>query len=352
MNYQIDYSLPICYHPKSQNNGLSGRGNALIEVRGLKKSYNGLLVLDDVSLTIETGDVFGLVGLSGVGKSTLLRCISGLDSFDEGRISVDGFDVRENAEKSNSFLRKNTGMIFQQFSLLNRMTVYDNIALPMKCWKYDPAAIGRRVAELLQLIGLEGREKAFPRQLSGGQKQRVAIARALTMNPGVLFCDEATSALDPITTRSILELLKAINEKTGVTIVVVTHEMSVVKQICNKIAIMEDGKVCEVGRVDDIFLEEKDGLRAVLGRQPDRRPLPGGANVKLIFRTPEQNRNLLSSLSRDTGIPYTVVWSSFDAYRHEVKGYYVLNVAEEDKAALTGWLERRTVEYQEVGALG
>lgn len=327
--------------------GVSGE-KSMIKIERLCKDYEGTTVLDNISLTIDQGDIFGLVGLSGAGKSTLLRCISGLEDFSQGSITINGMDVKECVGKKNSPLRKHTGMIFQQFSLLNRMTVYENVALPMKCWKYSRQEIRQRVCQLLELVGLTERADAKPRQLSGGQKQRVAIARALTMQPDVLFCDEATSALDPITTASILSLLRDINRTLGVTIVVVTHEMSVVKSICNKIAILSQGKICDVGSTDDIFLQGTQSLRSVLGEQVDGAGTVSRGDMKLIFRSEEQNCGLLADMSRQLGISYTVVWSSFDTYQGEVKGYYIIRVDDRDKKALCDYLNQRGIEHSEV----
>ncbi|MDD4781740.1 MAG: ATP-binding cassette domain-containing protein [Tissierellia bacterium] len=321
----------------------------MIEIVDLKKNYNDVNVLKNINLKIDKGDIFGLVGLSGAGKSTLLRCISGLDDFIVGKITINGIDVKDSIGKNNSELRKKTGMIFQQFSLLNRLTVYENVALPMKCWKYSKDQIDKRVRELIKLVGLEDKLEAKPRHLSGGQKQRVAIARALTMNPSVLFCDEATSSLDPITTSSILDLLRSINSTLGVTIVVVTHEMSVVKSICNKMAILNKGEIIDVGNVDDIFLQGRKSLRFVVGEQVN-----GASNlyhsdcIKIIFRNKKENELLLSKLSKETDIAYTVAWSSFDTYRGEVKGYYIIKFNIKDKNDLITYLRKEQVEFMEV----
>ncbi|WP_303150174.1 methionine ABC transporter ATP-binding protein [uncultured Cloacibacillus sp.] len=320
----------------------------MIKIESLYKDYDGTPILDNISLDIGCGDVFGLVGLSGAGKSTLLRCIIGQEDFSRGTITINGMNVKEYAGKNNSPLRKHTGMIFQQFSLLNRMTVYENVALPMKCWKYPRKEIHKRVYDLLKLVGLSERADAKPRQLSGGQKQRVAIARALTMQPDVLFCDEATSALDPITTDSMLALLRDINRSLGVTIVVVTHEMSVIKSICNKIAILSHGKICEVGNTDDIFLKGTSDLRTVLGEHVNGTNDILAGDIKLIFRNESQNKELLFSIAKSLGIPYTVVWSSFDTYCGEIKGYYIIRVKPSDRSALFSYLEKNNIEFVEV----
>lgn len=321
----------------------------MIEIVGLKKSYNNLSILKNINLKIEKGDIFGLVGLSGAGKSTLLRCISGLEEFSEGIIIINGIDVKSSIKKNNSMLRKTTGMIFQQFSLLNRLTVYENIALPMECWKYTKDQIDKRVIELLKLVGLEDKIDAKPRHLSGGQKQRVAIARALTMNPSILFCDEATSSLDPITTSSILELLRSINKTLGVTIVVVTHEMSVVKSICDKMAILDKGEIIDVGNVDDIFLQGRKSLQFILEEQFNiANNHYNYAYIKIIFRDEKNNELLLSNLSKQTNIAYTIIWCSFDTYQEQVKGYYIIQINEKDKDELISYLIKQKIEFMEV----
>ena len=202
------------------------RGDILIEIQNLKKVWpDWKVVLDYINLTIEDGDIYALVGRSGAGKSTLLRCINGLASYNDGHILLDGKEVKELSYKEMRDVRRHVGMVLQNFSLLERRTVYENVALPMKCWGYSNADIKKKVTDLLELVGLDDKASARPRNLSGGQKQRVAIARALTMEPKLLLSDEATSALDPNTSSSILGLLREINQKTGITVIVVTQQM-------------------------------------------------------------------------------------------------------------------------------
>ena len=204
----------------------------MIEIQNLRKVWSdGKVVLDDINLTMEDGDVYALVGRSGAGKSTLLRCINGLASYNDGHILLDGKEVKELSYKEMRDVRRHVGMVLQNFSLLERRTVYENVALPMKCWGYSNSDIKKKVMDLLELVGLADKASSRPRNLSGGQKQRVAIARALTMEPKLLLSDEATSALDPNTSSSILGLLREINQKTGITVIVVTHQMEVVRQL-------------------------------------------------------------------------------------------------------------------------
>lgn len=211
----------------------------------------------DVSLSIDRGEIFGIIGFSGAGKSTLVRCINLLEKPTAGTVIVDGKKMTELSAKELRLARKKIGMIFQHFNLMPSRTVFGNVAYPLKGSGLKPQEIKDRVHELLELVDIGDKVNAYPSQLSGGQKQRVAIARALANDPSVLLCDEATSALDPQTTKSILQLLKRLNEKLGITIVVITHEMAVVKEICNRVAVMEHGQVAEQGEVFSIFAAPK-----------------------------------------------------------------------------------------------
>lgn len=234
---------------------------SLILIEGVNKYYsNGkdkIHALKDINLHIEKKDIFGIIGLSGAGKSTLVRCINRLEEVSSGRVVVDGVNLVGLNSVQLREERKKIGMIFQHFNLLSSRTVADNIAYPLEISGVSKEKIQIKVKELLALVGLENKADAYPSQLSGGQKQRVGIARALANNPSVLLCDEATSALDPKTTKSILTLLKDINEKLGLTIVIITHEMEVIKEICNKVAVMENGQVIENGTIIDVFAHPK-----------------------------------------------------------------------------------------------
>lgn len=223
----------------------------IISVRNLTKKFeNGVYALQNVNLSIEKGDIFGIIGMSGAGKSTLIRCLNYLEKPSEGNVFVNGKNLAEQSESELRLIRRNMGMIFQNFNLLMQKTVLENVQFPLDIQGIEKAEGKKRAQELLTMVGLEEKEKAYPVQLSGGQKQRVAIARALASNPEVLLLDEATSALDPKTTVAILELLKEIQKKYQVTIVLITHEMEVVKAICNKVAILEDGYLVEEGSVE------------------------------------------------------------------------------------------------------
>ncbi|ATA26322.1 methionine ABC transporter ATP-binding protein [Brenneria goodwinii] len=229
----------------------------MIELKNVSKIFQrkGIAVdaLQDIHLRIEKGDIFGIIGYSGAGKSTLLRMINALETPTTGEVSINGVSLNTLRQRQLSALKRDIGMIFQHFSLLRSKTVYQNVAMPLVLAGKSKAYIRQRVAELLDYVGLGDRARSYPNELSGGQKQRVGIARALAMNPSILLCDEATSALDPQTTAQILLLLKRINREYNITVVLITHEMSVIQKICNKVAVMEKGRVIEQGAVIDVF---------------------------------------------------------------------------------------------------
>ena len=234
---------------------------AAIEVRHLYKRFEqkGVTVeaLSDINLTVEQGDIYGIIGMSGAGKSTLVRCLNFLEKPTEGQVLIEGQELGALTEKELRGQRSDIAMIFQNFNLLMQKSVLDNVCFPMQIQEKKKKEARERARELLKTVGLSEKEKAYPAQLSGGQRQRVAIARALASDPKILLCDEATSALDPQTTASILSLLKEINEKLGITIVIITHQMSVIREICNRVAIIEHGELVENGLVEDIFSHPK-----------------------------------------------------------------------------------------------
>jgi D-methionine transport system ATP-binding protein len=229
----------------------------LIKFQNVSKVFESggkkIEALKDIQLTVEKGDIFGVIGFSGAGKSTLIRTVNLLEYPTSGEVIVDGRNLAKLSEKELRQAKKNIGMIFQHFNLLESKTVFENVAMPLVLSKKPKKEIKLRVEELLRFVGLEDKIENYPNQLSGGQKQRVGIARALATNPSILLCDEATSALDPQTTESILQLLKRINEEYRITILIITHEMEVIKQICNRVAVMENGRIIETGNVFDIF---------------------------------------------------------------------------------------------------
>lgn len=229
----------------------------MISFENVRKEYpsdtSPVVALDNINLQVKRGEIYGVIGYSGAGKSTLLRCINLLEQPTTGKVLVDGIDLTTLSSKELQKAKKNIGMIFQHFNLLNSKTVFDNVAMPLYLSNVKKSEIKKRVTELLEFVGLEDKIDRYPDQLSGGQKQRVGIARALATQPSILLCDEATSALDPQTTDSILQLLKRINEEYHISIVLITHEMSVIRDICDKVAVMDGGKIIEAGSVFDIF---------------------------------------------------------------------------------------------------
>ena len=229
----------------------------MIEVKNLNKTFKSVEALKDVSLTIEDGDIFGIIGMSGAGKSTLVRCLNFLERPDSGEVIVDNKILGTLSEKELLSFRKEVAMIFQGFNLLMQSTCLKNVMFPMELEKVDKNKARERALELLDMVGLKDKANAYPATLSGGQKQRVAIARALACNPKILLCDEATSALDPTTTNQILDLISDINKKLNITVVIITHQMSVVENVCNKVAILDNGSVVETGMVTDVFSHPK-----------------------------------------------------------------------------------------------
>ena len=264
----------------------------MIKLENVSKSFDDLDVLKDISLEISDHGIYGIIGQSGAGKSTLLRCINGLEDYQSGTISVDGVTVSVKDKKKLHLLQKDMGMIFQNFNLLERLDVYDNVALPMKFWgiRTSTPEAKEKIEGLIRMVGLEDKIHARPRELSGGQKQRVAIARALVLDPKILLCDEATSALDPAITRGILTLLQQINREMGITIIVVTHQMEVVKQICEKVAFIKEGRVVAIGKPEELFIHPNRDIKAFLHEDSDLLP-EDGVNVQLFFTDESADEN-------------------------------------------------------------
>lgn len=337
----------------------------MIKIKNLSKRFGEVEVIKNVSLTIEEGRIYGIIGHSGAGKSTLLRCINGLESYEEGSINVMGKEVKDlNGFELREF-RKNLGMIFQGFNLLNRKNVFDNIALPLEVWGFEEEyreykannknekcpsyrafkkqMIQEKVTKLLNLVGLEDKAKVKPSSLSGGQKQRVAIARALALDPKILLCDEATSALDPKITKDILSLLSKINKELGITIVIVTHQMEVVKEVCEKVALIEGGILKVEGKSEELFLRPGVSLKKFLGEADDDLLPTTGVNIKLFFPSTSSENALITKMSRELNIDFSIVWGKLEKFRDEVLGNLVINISEEDKEKVTDYLEEKGV---------
>lgn len=274
---------------------------SMITLSSVKKSYKSaegeVTALKGVDLSIERGEIYGIIGLSGAGKSTLIRCINMLERPTEGKVIVDGKDLTTLSEADLREERKGIGMIFQHFNLLSSATVYDNVAFPLRLANADDETIRKKVEPLLALVGLADKAQQYPAQLSGGQKQRVGIARALAAGPKVLLSDEATSALDPQTTKSILQLIADINKKLGLTVVIITHEMQVIKDVCDKVAVIADGVIAEKGSVVDIFTKPQNPITREFVSTLLSNDLPINYREKELLQEPVEGGELLLRLT-------------------------------------------------------
>ncbi len=319
----------------------------MIKLENVKKNFDDLEVLKGISIDIQDHEIYGIIGQSGAGKSTLLRCINGLETYNSGTITVNGTIVNDKDKKQLHNLQKNMGMIFQNFNLLTRLDVYDNVALPMKFWgmKTNTPEAKEKIEGLIKLVGLEDKIHARPRELSGGQKQRVAIARALVLDPEILLCDEATSALDPKITRGILSLLQQINEELGITIIVVTHQMEVVKQICQRVAFLKDGRMIAEGKPEELFVKPNADVKAFLQEESDLLPSTG-INIQLFFTDSNNNDPLISSMAREMDIDVGIVWAKLEDFRNNVFGSLVINIDEENEDRVIQYLEEHKVEWE------
>lgn len=320
--------------------------DAIVSIQNLKKSYGDLEILSDINLEIEAGKIYGLIGLSGAGKSTLLRCINGLTDFQEGRLLVNGQDMTRLSEKDLRQLRKNIGMIFQNFSLVDRLSVYNNIALPLRLWGVEANQIKERVNKLADLVGIADKLFVYPRQLSGGQKQRVGIARALALEPQILLSDEATSALDPLTTQQILKLLRKINQELGITIIVVTHELDVVKTICHKTVLLEKGRILLNGETEKVFFDQPKDLQTLTADQRHYQKADNTDLISLHFYDYQEEENFLSKLAFSTGINYKLKDCKIEEINGKIVGFYVLEIPRDQVVLLKNFSEKRKIEWR------
>ncbi|MBE0340027.1 methionine ABC transporter ATP-binding protein [Paenibacillus sp. 28ISP30-2] len=316
--------------------------------------------LENVTLSVGKGEIFGVIGFSGAGKSTLLRLVNLLERPSEGRIVVNDQDITRIRPKELRDLRRRIGMVFQTFNLFNSRTVYGNLAYPLKLAKLPKAQIDARVKELLQFVGLEDKADSYPEQLSGGQKQRVGIARALANSPDILICDEATSALDPETTEDILKLLKKVNEEYQITILLITHEMNVIRSICDRVAVMENGRVIEQGNVFDVFANPqtkttRNFIRSVLNDQLSPKLLRkirehhAGRLYRLIFRDGATSEPVLSRATRKYNLDYNIVYGSINELQGALFGSLIVElIGAEDEVDKVVEELRTTVEVREV----
>ena len=303
---------------------------AAVTLKTLKKSYHSddgdKVALRDIDLTVEEGDIYGIIGLSGAGKSTLVRCINGLERYDSGSLKVFGDEVGGLKPRGLRQLRQSVGMIFQSFNLMPSRTAAGNVELAFRA-KTDSETRNTRVSELLELVGLSDKADSYPNELSGGQQQRVAIARALVNNPKILLSDEATSALDPTTTKSILQLLRSLHDRLGLTIIIITHQMSVIKQICNRVAVIDQGTIVEEGKVFDIFVNPQaeltqsfvattSNLDKVNDLIRERSPLvelrDGDVLLRMKYISKQVSQALVSYLSRTYNVDVNIIFGDID----------------------------------------
>ncbi len=331
------------------------QNNTMIRIEALTKTYavpGGTVdALKGIDLEIRQGEIFGIIGMSGAGKSTLIRCMNLLERPTSGTIQIDGQDVTGLSKKALRQMRHSVGMIFQQFNLLMQTTVKKNIAFPLEITGVDKAQCAKRVKELLEIVGLSDKADAYPAQLSGGQKQRVAIARALAANPKVLLCDEATSALDPMTTDSILELLKRINQQMGITIVVITHEMEVIRKICHRVAIIDGGVIAEQGEVTEIFTAPKTAAAKKLFHVlPEGESGKGGAVLRLVFDGKQLYQPVVAGMILACGVPVSILSAEIRTIGQGQYGQLTIQLPDDLEACLRArqYLKEQGVQAEEV----
>ena len=316
----------------------------MIKIENLTKFYGGTQILYDVNLEVAKGEIFAIVGHSGAGKSTLLRCINGLESYQGGSLKVFDKEIKNLDETQQRHLRRDVGMIFQHFALMARKNVFENVATPLKFWGYKSDETEKRVKELLNLVGLESKAKSYPSELSGGQKQRVAIARALALNPKILLSDEATSALDPNTTNQILELLEKINKELDISVIIVTHEMEVVKSIAKRAILLEGGKIIGSGSIEELFLKPDEKMKEFLG---EVEILPStGTNIRLFFPKEVAQNSVITHMARSLNIDFNIVWGKLEKLNDNVLGSLVINIDEKDKENVLNYIKQSGVLWE------
>ncbi len=326
----------------------------MIELKHVNKTFHTadqtIVALDGIDLTIEDGEIFGIIGLSGAGKSTLVRCINLLEKPTQGQVLVDGKDLMTLSRRQLLQTRRSIGMIFQGFNLLEQRNVLKNICFPLELAGVPKAKAERRAAELLELVGLSDRAKSYPAQLSGGQKQRVAIARALATEPRYLLCDEATSALDPNTTRSILQLLKDINRKLGVTIVIITHEMRVIDQICDRVAVIDKSHIVEIGRVSEVFTNPQSQIaqELILPEGHPTEQFSGGKQLRIVFDGNASGLPMVSNLVLACQAPVNILFADTRNIDGAAYGHMILELPPDprQREKIYTWLETNGIKFK------
>ncbi len=332
--------------------------NPIIRICNVTKSFigkdNTVEALKGITLDIQKGDIYGIIGMSGAGKSTLVRCLNFLEKPTAGTVMIEDRDLSQMSDRELRKVRTEIAMIFQHFNLLMQRTVLDNVCFPLEIIGRKRADAVARARELLKIVGLDEKEKSYPAQLSGGQKQRVAIARALATNPKILLCDEATSALDPTTTKSILKLLQEINRQYGITIVIITHEMSVVEEICSHVAIIDSGSLAEHGRVEDVFARPKTAAaRKLVFMDHSRTELMRGKRcVRIVFQENSSFEPVIANMVLDCKTPVNILKAETEDIGGIAHGQMILQLPEDDAMAarMIRYLEERKLTVEELNS--
>ena len=343
-------------NPQEKKGAVMALEEPIIRLRNVGKEFktaNGPVVaLDDINLDINRGEIFGIIGLSGAGKSTLVRCINMLETPTSGQVIFEGENLAVQNDRQKRMARRSMGMIFQQFNLLAQRNILKNVCFPLEISGVSKQEGRKRAMELLELVGLADRAGAYPAQLSGGQKQRVAIARALATNPKVILCDEATSALDPNTTKSILALLKEINKTMGVTVIVITHEMAVIEAICDRVAIIDQSHIAELGTVSEIFSEPKSriGRQLILGDAVNQVKFSDSRQLRIIFDGRESAEPVISNLVLACKVPVNIMYAATKDINGTAMGQMIIQLPEEEADAnrVVNYLKSIHVPYEEV----
>ena len=330
----------------------------MIEIKNLDKVFSSaggpIEALKDINLTINDGEIFGIIGLSGAGKSTLVRCINLLEKPTSGSVILDGKDLVKIPKKELLMTRRNIGMIFQSFNLLSQRNVLKNVLYPMEIAGIKKAEAEKRAKELIEMVGLTDRIKSYPAQLSGGQKQRVAIARALSTNPKYLLCDEATSALDPNTVRSILALLKDITKKLGVTIIVITHEMRVVEQICDRVAVIDGGRVVETGEVKQVFISPKSKMarELILPKNETVESINSERVIRIVFDGQSAFEPVISNIITECRCAVNILGADTKNIDGKAYGQMLLQLPDDEASSerVKNYLGSRKIPFEEVSS--
>lgn len=331
-------------------------GEAIIRLENVSKTFSSgqgnVEAVRNINLEIEKGDIFGIIGLSGAGKSTLVRCLNLLERPTEGRVFIGGKDITVMKPKELSILRRDIGMIFQHFNLLMQRTVLDNVTFPLEIAGESKKEARKKAVKFLETVGLAEKKEAYPAQLSGGQKQRVAIARVLASDPRILLCDEATSALDPQTTKSILELIKDINRNYGITVVIITHEMSVVQEICNKVAVLDHGNLVEKGTVEELFRSPKteEAKKLVFSETAHIRHMHSSRQIRVVFDGKSAFEPIIGNITLELKTPVNILYANTQTINGNAEGEMILQLPDNKEIAdkMVDYFKEKNLGAEEV----